>query len=190
MFRSYRSELANLRATRNFLAHRPKVHNEHFVEPSQSAIELLSSVIKRVKKPARELGVPINKIMYRSMSDRVIDAMREMQEQVFTCVLILENGVVVGAFSENSIFSYLVDDSIIEIEDDTTFFDIKDYLVLERPCESYRFLHKDITAMEVQEVFDKALQNNDRIGMIFFTEKGNKKEKLLSILTAWDLASF
>ena len=124
------------------------------------------------------------------MNDNVLPTMMEMQEKVYTHIPILQDGIVIGVFSENTVFSYLADEQIVEIADNMRFSDLSEYLPVEKHrAESFRFVGQTKLISEIRAIFEDALSKQDRIGLIFITKSGNPKEPLLGILTAWDIAA-
>lgn len=190
-YRAIKSELAYCREVRNLLTHNPKVRNRYAVEPSGEMITLLEQTVERVKNPqkAKHICVPREKVYCRTMEDYVHPAMVEMNEQIYTHIPIMKDGVVVGVFSENTLLSYLIDDEIVSIDNNVKFSDIEKYLPLDRHrAESFRFIGQETLVSEIEDIFADAVKKSDRIGLIFVTNSGRKTEKLLGIISAWDVA--
>ena len=190
-FASFRSELDYCREVRGILQHKPRIGKSYAVEPSDEMIALLKATLDKVMNPprAKDIHIPISKILYKTMDDLVLPTMLVMQENVFTHVPILQDGVVVGVFSENTLFSFLADDRIVEIADNMKFSDLADYLPPEKHrAESFRFVRESKLVAEISGMFEDALSKQDRIGLVFTTKSGDPKEPLLGIITAWDVA--
>ncbi len=190
-FRQIADDLDYCRKVRNHLQHESKVFDTFSVVPSESMLRLMRETLEKVQKPpkANNVAIPISSVYYQTMDDYVKPAMVEMQRRVFTHIPILENRVVVGVFSENTVFSYLIDEEIISIDDNMKFSDLKEYLPIDKHrSESFRFVPQDMIAYEVGQMFEQALQNQDRIGLIFTTKAGRPDEPLMGIISAWDVA--
>ncbi len=191
-YRSIRAELAYCREVRNLLIHNPRVHNAYAVEPSEGMISLLEATIQRVKKPLRamDIAVGIEQIYWRTIDDFVLPVMIVMNEKSISHIPILENGIVKGVFSDNTIMEYLLDETIIEAAGNMRFSDLKKYLPMEtHKSDSFRFIARDKLVAEINDIFADAVAKSDRIGLLFVTAHGRKTEKLLGIITAWDLAA-
>lgn len=190
-YRAIKSELAYCREVRNLLTHNPKVRNRYAVEPSDEMIALLDQTIERVNNPqkAKHIWVPIGKVSCRTMDDYVHPAMVEMNAHIYTHIPIMKDGVVVGVFSENTLLSYLIDDEIVSIDNGVKFSHIAKYLPLDQHrAESFRFIGQETLVSEIEDIFADAVKKSDRIGLIFVTNSGRKTEKLLGIISAWDVA--
>ena len=191
-FRSLTDELKYCREVRNLLAHKPKVGDAFCVEPTDQMISLLKTVTDRIEMPPviMDLAVPVEKILYKSMGDNVIQTLNEMNEHSFGNVPILQDGVVKGVLSEKSIVQYIVKEKGFSIPETLTLGDIRPYLTREsHRKERYVFVGKNALISDVANLFHKALDQGARIGMVFITRSGSEEEKLLGIVTAWDLAA-
>ena len=191
-FASIKTDLDYCRAVRAVLVHKPKISRSFPIEPCDEMIALLRSTIEKVKNPpkAKDIAIPFGSILYKSMNDLVLPTMMEMQEKVYTHIPILQDGVVVGVFSENTVFSYLADEQIVEIAQNMRFSDLASYLPIEKHrAESFRFIGQTKLISEIRGIFEDALSRQDRIGLMFITKSVNPKEPLLGILTAWDVAA-
>lgn len=190
-YQSIRSELSYCREVRNLLTHNPKIRDRFAVEPSDEMIALLDRVMLRVMNPrrAKHIWIPAGNITSRTMNDYVRPAMVEMRERLYTHIPIVKDGVVIGVFSENTLLHYLIDDKIARIDEGVRFSDIESYLPLDRHrAESFRFIGKETPVSEIEDLFADADRRSDRIGLIFVTASGKKTEKLLGIISAWDVA--
>lgn len=190
-FRKIHTELGYCREVRNLLQHKPKVSDSYAVIPSDEMISLLRETVKKVKNPprAKDIAIPVSSVLFKSMGDLVRPTMLEMQRNVFTHIPILENNIVVGVFSENTIFSYLVDEEIVGIEEGMKFSNLAEYLPLDKHrSETFRFVRHDLEVEKIALLFEKALEKQDRIGLVFTTRTGKMDEPLLGIITAWDIA--
>lgn len=190
-FKSIRSELAYCREVRNLLQHKPKVGNAYAVEPSDQMIDLLRTTINKITSPPCAMDIAISKsdVLFKSMDDYVRPTMVEMLRNKYTHIPILKDGIAIGAFSENTLLAYLVDEEIVGIEDSTRFSDLAQYIPLEKHvAESFRFVSQRMPVAEISLLFEDALSHQDRIGMVFVTHSGKSTEKMLGIITAWDVA--
>ena len=188
-FRSIQAKLFYCRDIRNTLQHNPRIKDSFAVEPSDEMIAFLKDIITRVSRKAIEFAVPKIKVLAKTMKDTVRPTMIQMLQNTYTHVPILDNGVVVGVFSENTLLSYLGEEQIVGIEEKTCFSDLEKYLPINcHTSESFRFVPQDALLSDVSVLFDEALANQDRIGLVFITQNGLETEKMLGIITAWDIA--
>lgn len=190
--RRIRSELDYCRETRNLLSHHEKLGSDYAVTPTDKMIETLQKTIELLQKDSRvrDIWIPAQKILSAQMSTPVRPVMRTMAEKSYTHVPILENGRVIGAFSENTLLSYIMRDEIVSIEDGDTFEIFADLLPLgNHASESFCFVAQNELSDELAAQFLKSIQDGERLGMAFVTANGSSKESLLGIVTAWDIAA-
>ena len=191
-FADVREELDFCREVRNLLTHNPKVGGSYAVEPSDEMLSLLDKVKQRISNPirARDIYMPTDKILWRKPEDSVLETLKLMRSNIYSRVPILNGGRVVGVFSKSTLLSYIIDQGSVTVEKSITFRDLCDYLPPEKHNdETYRFIPDDMPITEISDLFGKALKHSDKIGMLFVTKNGKPGEKLLGILTAWDVAA-
>ena len=82
-FKDIKYELNYCREVRNLLQHNQKLDDEFPVEPSNKMIELLDTVIDRIKNPVRCIDVAIldRNLIWRSYEDRVLPTIKLMNEK-------------------------------------------------------------------------------------------------------------
>ena len=191
-FRYIKAELGCCRDIRNILQHKPKYKGDYTVTPSENMLSLLKDVIEKVKNPirARDIAILISKVFYRSLDDYVKPALIEMRNKVFTHVPILDqSNKVIGVFSESTLLSYLVDDEIVGIDDNTRFIDFKKYLPIDKHlAESFLFVKQSLPLEDVRIKFENALKGKKRLGLLLVTNNGKENEPLQGIISAWDVA--
>lgn len=176
------------REVRALLQHNPKLDKEYLVEPSTAMIKTLNNLIDRIKSAPKAMDYAIKKIESASMEDFVIPLMDKMVACNYTQIPILNNEKVVGAFSENTIFMYMYENKIMELNPATTFGQLDKYLPLEQhKTETFRFIKRNALLSDVEALFLQDFQKSQKLSMIFITQNGKKEEKLLGILTPWDI---
>lgn len=189
-FRFEKERLKFCREFRNLLVHGIKVNNEYVILPTDQMIELISKLIERVKNPPRgkDYAVTFDKVFSGALSDKVQSAMKTMKQYNYTHIPIMEQGKIIGVFSENTLFSYILDNEIVSIDKDTQFKDLEKYLALKsHETETFYFMPWEVSINNVKKLFEDALARMERIGMIFLTKNGSETEKPLGILTSWDI---
>ena len=190
-YRNIRLELDYIREVRNLLTHRPKIGKEYAVEPTDAMVRLMEDVIKRIESPATAESIMISsrQILSCEKSDLVMAAMKQMYERAITHIPILEDGKVAGVFSENIFIRCTISGEHV-IDENTVFYEIEDELAMDKHLrERYAFTGKNTPVQELSDLFDEAQDDDHKLGMIFVTEHGKEHEKLIGIITAWDVAA-
>lgn len=190
-FKSIKSEISYCQEVRNLLQHNEKIQGKYAVIPSDEMIEFLNNTINKIENPkrARHICININDVFYQSIDDCVLPAMNVMQEKSYTHIPIIDNGIVIGVFSDNTIMSYLLKDEIVGIDEHTTFRDFEEFLPFDNHAsEVFKFIGIDTLVSKISNIFEEELRIQNRIGMIFVTQDGNAQQKLMGIITPWDIA--
>lgn len=115
--------------------------------------------------------------------------MKVMQGKSYTHIPIIDNGNVISVFSDNTIISYLLKDEIVGVDEFTTFRDFEQFLPLNNHAsEVFKFIGIDTLVSDISNIFEKELKMQKRIGMMFVTQDGKAEQKLMGIITPWDIA--
>lgn len=192
-FQRYRDELNYCREVRNLLQHNERLAGDYAVIPSQAMLESLRSTLAKVEgmPKSRDLCVKVRDIYSVHMDSCIVPALREMRSKSYTHIPILSEGRVIGAFSENTLLSYLIDNEIIGFSEDDTFAMVGDLLPLDKhESEVFAFVSSDMLATDIAELFQEHLRRSERLGMIFVTAHGRSSERLLGVITSWDMAAY
>lgn len=189
-FRKIKDQLSFCREVRNLLQHNCRIQDAYAVEPSEQMLALLDRVTQQVLHPTlcRDVCTPVARLLYANGNDLVWPAMREMYHRGLTHLPILEDGRVVGVFSENAVFCSLVSGERRELSPDVRFRELRAHLNgSSRRSEEYRFFPAAEPVAQAEAAFERAFSRGKRIAMFFLTEHGRKEERLLGVLTAWDI---
>lgn len=191
-FKSLENELDLCRDTRNLLSHNPKINGEYAVYPSEEMIKLLDKVIQKVTQPIKASNIMVKKseLCFMGMEDKVLDAMATMKEQSYKYIPILADGVLVGMFSAKTVLEIMVNEGADIFKDNIIFEGIKNYITVENvSSKTFAFVGNSTLLSEIKEIFKDDVDNKERINIIFVTQHGKKDEKLLGIITAWEIAA-
>ena len=189
-FRAYKSKLDYCRDVRNLLSHNSKIQGDFAVEPSPKMVDLLEKLIEELKNPPKAFDFMIKRqlIFYAAMDDLVLPIMKQMQIHTYTHVPILDNNIITGVFSENTLFQYLLENGIAEIAESTKVREFEKYLPINKHItEAFRYISRTSLFFDVKHMFESAYSNTECLNMIFITENGISSEKLLGIITPWDV---
>ena len=189
-FMSIRTELDYCRDVRNLLSHRPKIDDKFSVEVTDAMLTLLDDVSERVMHPKKvsDVFIPRERVLVASTDENVLVKMKEMANNNYTHIPVIEDGKVVGVFSENALLRILTNSEKAVIEDGLTFAGIRDYTGFgSSETETYLFVNSRCSVYKLSEMFDSYNDNGKHIGMVFVTENGQKDSRLLGILTAWEI---
>ncbi len=192
IFETYGFDLRQFARLRNAIIHNPYQNNSQpIAQPNPDIVEKYEMIKNFVIHPPKALSIaiPAPIIFTATFDSNIQQIMKIMIDKSYTHIPIIEKGVMVGVFSENSLFSYLSASKDILITSDAKMGDLKEFIPFEKHQNEYfEFINKDALLTEVEEIFKKGLKDLKRIAVVYITEHGKKEEKLLGMITAWDLA--
>lgn len=189
---SFYKDLKMFSQIRNLLVHNPyKNKANQLFSPDPYIVQMYEDIKNKIISPQKALAIAIKRdqIYTTTLKDNVIEVMKIMNEKTYTHVPVVDNERMVGVFSENTIFSYLVHNKDSIITNDLPIEEFKDFIPVEKhPSETFEFVGRAALLSDVEEIFKKSLKVRKRVGVVFITETGKQAEKLLGMITAWDIA--
>ena len=178
---------------RNSLVHNPIPSvAQPLLEPHAKLVEAYKDVRDALTNPLKALSiaVPGQQLYTTSLDSNLGEVMKEMDRNIYTHVPVIEDEKMIGIFSENTLLSYLAESGEAIVTKDMKVGELKDFLPLDSHTgESFVFIPRNAPLGDIYKIFNDAIQTKQRIGMVFITHSGKSDEKLLGIITAWDLAS-
>lgn len=191
-FRRFADQISYCQQVRNFMQHERKIDNKFSIEPSDAMISFIDTLIEKIKNrlQCKDISIKFKNVEWRCLSDLVKEAIHVMREKLFTHIPIIEDGLLVGVFDENSLFNYIADNEIVDIDDRLKFSDIKEYLsISDREMEDFIFVKGTMYVDELEKTIQSYFNRHKRIGVAFVTNNGRSDESIQGIITPWDIIS-
>lgn len=186
----YQDVLNAARETRNLLQHQPKYEGEYLVQPSEMLILGLKAVIDAIENPRKALDFSQKRIYTATPNSKITEVTAVMNKHGYSHVPVYENRRLIGVFSVNVLFTYLVSKGFPEINESSRIGDLRGMIGLDQHRnEYYEFEDKDTLLIEADALFEAPQRTHKRLAVIFITENGNPAEYLLGMLTPWDILS-
>lgn len=186
---SVREKLDMCREIRNLLTHTAASDGSAFVEPSEEALTMLREVIAFVRQPllAMKFATPVSQILLAKPQYFVLRTMRAMQERGISHVPVMNEGRVTGVFSVSTVFSAVLDEPDVQIDETTRISRFREHLPIDRHLtERFLFADADATYGTVKAAFERP-ERHGRLAAIFITDTGDPRGDLLGIVTPWDV---
>ena len=184
-----RSDLDMCREIRNLLAHNNDEDGQPVIEPSQGVLDLLSTIVDYVQRPrlAVDYGTSGDDIMFAHPNDSALDVMRHMLRMGYSHVPVRDKTGLVGVFSAGALMSFVSDKGFEALSDDLRIGDLKKALSIDNErTDKYLFFDPTVTLTTVRMAFEKPLERNRRLAVVFITEDGGLHSQVLAMLTPWD----
>lgn len=184
-----RDKLDICREIRNLLTHNPNLEGEPIVEPSEPVLRAMGEVLEYVKRPplAIDYATKGDQVLKATLSQKVLRLMEVMDKNGYSHIPVMKEGQFCGVFSVGTLFQYLLRTGGKGITKETTVGELGSHLQIREHRENYEFVPRHATYMEVRRKFEQVKGKNKRVAVIFITENGREGEKLLGMLTPWDV---
>lgn len=184
-----RDKLDICREIRNLLTHNANLGGEPVVQPSRPVVEAMREVLEFVKRPplALEYATKGDQVMKAGLNQKVLRLMEIMDKNGYSHIPVMREGQFYGVFSIGSVFQYQLRSGGRALRPETTLKDLGRYLDVGEHMENYEFVPRSETYLSVRRKFEKVTGKNKRISVIFITENGRPGERLLGMITPWDV---
>ena len=189
-YKKFEKDINLIRKIRNLLSHGEcKVEGKTAIEINENIIEKLKEIISLLENPPLVASRYITEMFVVDLEEKLENLIKAMNEKKISHVPVLDKDKkLVGVFSENTIFSKLSEDEIIEIGKEYKVKDYEKYIKLENHSSEYfDFIKRHEELASAQNLFNKSIKKDKKLVMLFVTENGKKTEKILGIITPWDL---
>ncbi len=177
---------------RNVLVHNPFMRIANPIAlPAKTVVEHYMHIKEALINPpsAMSIAVPASKLYTCTLDSLASEVIIAMEKNTFTHIPVIQSGGMVGVFSENSILAFLARDGEGVVTGDMKISEFKDFIGLSSArSEAYAFISRKAPLSEVYEIFNESIRARRRMGALFLTEHGKESEKVLGLVTAWDLA--
>lgn len=195
---NYFHDLQHLGTLRNVLVH----NHKEYALPSPWSLNLLKQIVTIINKPPTAWDMATREKLYTCIPESPIkEVVAQMAKHTYTHVPVYNQiGEFVGVFSESTLVQWLgkteewIDKDIINkavVSEKSLIQDLIEFV--KKPInDSWLFLPRTATVFEVEKAFEDSLKipydrTFKRLGLILVTQSGNPNEKLLGLITAWDL---
>ena len=126
--------LESIRNVRNTLIHDAKIYSIDAFDINDKVILFLEKEIDYLLNPKRliDIAVKIENVYSVSLNDNLQDVIFYLSKhKISHAPLLDENGILLGVFSESTLFSYLLKHNEVSITNDTKIKDFYEYLLID-----------------------------------------------------------
>lgn len=192
-FRKHKLILHSFGELRNAIVHDFGRDNmEIIAEPHLKQVELFERILREVMDPPKALdtiAVRFKNLYTASMEAPVREVMTNMTREGFSYVPVMEEGRMIGVFSDETIFQYVRQEGFVDIRKEFRLKDLALYLTVEaHEKETFQFASRKESVADLEERLVNTSKGEKRLEVVFLTENGRPEEKLLGMVTVWDLA--
>lgn len=182
-------KLEIMRNLRNSLVHVEMYDNTENFHITRKIINDLEKEVDDVIRPMKAFDVckRIENVVTATLETSVHELTYKMIEGGYTHIPIMHRGVLVGVFSENSLFTRYNRRKKLSITDDTKIQEFYEYTKLEFHATQYfEFVSKCDNVDKLVPMFSKK-KNGKKLAMLFVTSMGRSDEPVIGIITMYDI---
>lgn len=190
--RRYQDELLIIKQVRNINTHQRNDKYGYVVCPNPDMNIKLKSIVDEINNPPTiynsNMCIKRQNMYCKTLNDTIEATIKDMVDKIYTHIPILENGIVIGVFSESTLLDIVNVESGIVVDKNTKFSDILEYLKIENhSTEDFIFISRNKNIYDVEDIFKDYFVRKKRLGCVYITENGKPSESILGMLTAWDI---
>lgn len=185
-FSRYRDELDYCRQVRNLLTHEAKINGAYGVIPSEQLLAVLQKVLRQIENPPTlgEYMTPVSGLLTAKPEQAVLPFMTQMDERGISYLPILENGKVMGVFSQRSVFRWLLSGKALD--QTVTFAQMAQVLPIEQQ-RGIRFVSPDLPLEQGRELYRWVSAKHQRVKLLLVTKAGRPDRPLMGIVSPYDI---
>ena len=169
---------------RNNMTH--ENYENEYILYSDKFIEAFQSLLRKVKPEPIYLK-SIHNVITKNVDDKISDALGEMSKNNYTHMPITKDWKLVWMLSEASLIKYMADNREVLLDLNETFQERMDLIDRKYSEDNVYFVSRNEDYDKVVNKFVEEYKNKQKISCILVTEKWKREEKILWILTAWDI---
>ncbi|MFW9940471.1 MAG: CBS domain-containing protein [Candidatus Thorarchaeota archaeon] len=185
MVKHFKIDLKEFADLRNAIVHERT--DEHVLaEPNDRVVIEIENIFLQLTNPPKIIPTFKTDVYSLNENDFVANAVEHMYKNDFSQIPIYMNNGQMKLLTNNTISRWLgacVEDDVFSLYE----IKIKDVLKYSEENENFRFMDRNRNYFEVLEQFNSFEKNGKRLEAILITHSGKKSEKLLGIITIWDL---
>jgi hypothetical protein len=188
------SRLHAFRALRNALVHiSASGVREPIATPRASVVDEYERHLVYLKQPPLALdaiAIPAASIFAVDWQTLVATAIDTMLQNSFRLAPVLDDGRLVGAFTESTLWQALRSgNGNVQVTPSTTFADFRRFCTLDSDVLGVVLMPRSATIHDVEQVFQERFARNVFTSAVFLTETAAASSPLLGLITAHDLPS-
>lgn len=186
----YYDELRLFASLRNTIIHDSTSKYNPIAIPHEEVVKRYESIFHQIKDPptALDICVKSKNLAFARLDHRVKDCIVKMHDKDFSYMPVIDNNQVVGVFSGDCIFTYMRKNHTTIVNDKFLIRDLGDSIHIDNHIdERFEFIGKNTSLGEIINKFSNTMIGSKRLAVIFVTHNGNNNEKILGMISAWNV---
>jgi predicted transcriptional regulator len=183
--RHYAFDLKEFADLRNAIIHE-RTDDHVIAEPNDRTVAEIEGIAARLTNPPQVIPLFQTEVLVLQITGSVTEAVKPMCEQSFSQVPVYDGKDFAGVLTTNTVARWLgscAEEEIFSLTETT----IRSILKYTEDEDNHAFLGRGATLFDVLEMFEAYQGRGKRLEAILLTENGKPTEKLLGVVTIWDL---
>jgi len=183
ILRHYEKDLKTLKNLRNVLVHDTE---GLLAEPTDKAVELMEKIAEHLLNPPLVEPDFFREVATVAAQAPIAEAVNLMYEHDYSQVPVIQDGEVQALLTANTIARWLgalVTEEIFSLSETP----VREVLRYAEESETWECIPRNVTLFDVLERFERYEKVGKRLAALLVTHGGKRTEKLLGIITPWDL---
>ncbi|RJF75648.1 CBS domain-containing protein [Deinococcus cavernae] len=182
--RMYSDDLRVFANLRNLLVHQ-RFQNEYLAATNEGVTEQLEKIVRTLAQPPEVYSLFRRDVTTVTAETQIGVALTVMAQLELSQMPVYENGVFAGLLTSDTVARWLG----ANVKEELVVFDVpvRKVLSFRETTEKHSFLARQATVFEAIEAFDVYAKKGERLSAILITHQGRDTEKLLGIITIYDL---
>ena len=189
-FKPYVKELDLIREVRNLIQHKDvEVKGKEAIYVDEVLMDALREIIGLVQHPETVGDICTRDLMTAGLSTPVKEVIDRMLDSSFSHIPVLdEQGKLLGIFSENTIFTRVAKEGLGALTESDCVRDFKPYLdIRAHGRDSFAFIAEGVATEQAVDQYKHRDKQGRRLAMLVVTRHGDPSEKVLGVLTPYDV---
>lgn len=188
LLNKHRNEMDTFRYMRNTLSHNLINGKPPFIV-SKDVIDLITKYLNDVKKKVYSFSVKTDKMIFVNYTDTLKELLSLMGENNYSYIPVVDNEQkVVGIASSDSIIDIFNEREKLNVKEEDKLYKYSSYFSIENNENGfYLFIDRNMYLFELEDLVERYQNTTHKLGIILITKHGNKNERILGLLTPWDI---
>ncbi len=184
-------ELRTFANLRNIIVHDSTGSYNPIAEPHPEVVKRYQEILNQLINPPTALSIctKADDMFFAHPNMKLIDCIKKMHDRNFSYIPVCADDKLIGVLSGDSIFTYMRRNATTAIHEEFKISDLGDS-IKDHIDERFCFVDKSRPLGEITHMYINDIQDGKRLGAVFVTETGSENEKILGIISAWDLIDF
>lgn len=174
---------------RNAIVHEKTRANYTIADPHIETVEKIENIAEQITAPKKVIPTFKKNVQSFQTNDTLVEMLNAVDKENYTQFPVYDKNNFEGLITENGLARWLAktaDKDLFSLRETT----LKEVLSNEEETYNYKFVNRNTNVYEIEDLFKDTLHNKRFLDALLITENGRETEKLLGIITTWDVIEY